>query len=206
MHEEPPPSAVKPEPAPVSRSHFKGFSCGLAFYVLVWSLRATETTKLSLWLLLAAGVSWWYTVNGGRWIDLRWEMRKVLRLSALVLLGIVGLLIADAIITNPAPASAPSVSSWSIQRMVYVLVAVPFIEEVLFRGLLFDAIGSATAAVVVTAAADSLAHGIGRGDVMYALAVLPGSLVLGAIRAYTKGVAVPSVMHICINILAYGTS
>ena len=188
------------------KRHLKGFLCGLPAYVWVWSLRVDDTTKMVLWLLLAGGLAWWYTVNNGRWLDSSWRLRKVLGLLGLILAGFMGLLVADAIVSGPSTPSGTSITTWSAQRMVYVLLAVPVIEEILFRGLLFESVDSVLLAVLATAAADGIAHGIGRSDYLYALALLPGSLFLGVVRVFAKGVTVPSAVHILINLLAYGSS
>jgi membrane protease YdiL (CAAX protease family) len=77
-------------------------------------------------------------------------------------------------------------------------LAVPALEEIAFRGILYDAVLSLAGnalAVTTTTAAFSGVHALARWD----LAVLPATLVLGIVlglaRWATRGVTVPIVLH-----------
>ena len=86
--------------------------------------------------------------------------------------------------------------------VLFLTVALkPLVEEVLFRGLLYDIVAprSAVAAVVITSLAFATGHWIGHGDLGYALAVAPLGLVLGGLRAQTKGLSAPLAFHVVMN-------
>jgi len=158
-----------------------------------------------MWMTAALTSAWWYTRNHGPWIDRRKGLtRSLVEGAGLALLGLILVAAAGAILPNPTTHSASLLSSMSLPKVIYLLGAIPMIEEILLRGMLFEALAprGGLIAVAGSATVDALAHGIGHGDAAYALAILPGAVLLGALRSLTRGISVPISVHVLVNVLA----
>ncbi len=94
--------------------------------------------------------------------------------------------------------------SFDLRVLLAVAVFTPVIEEVAFRGLLFDLVGRdrhSVAAIALTSAAFALVHWLVLGP-----GAIPPMLwlgvVLGTLRALSGGIALPVALHLLNNLVA----
>lgn len=183
----------------------RGFSFGVLGYALVSWLTSSDSVKAVLWVALTALLAWWFSVNGGAWFDKRKGLlRSLLEGGGLIVAGLCLIALAGLLLPNPTASTSSMLPHLSAAQVLYLLVAIPMSEEILLRGLLFDlsASRSVLVAVLSSSLVDALAHVVGHGDPTYALAILPGSLILGCLRALSKGVSMPIAVHILVDTLA----
>lgn len=198
-------SAVHLRASRYSRTHLGGFTAGLACYALVAWLPTGDTTRLVAWAFVTTGTAWWYTVNGGTWRDPRRSIARTLTEGTLLIALALALgAVVSLLLQNPTAHTVSHLPSMSLAQVVYRLAAIPLLEEVLFRGSLYEALRgrSVLTAVLGSALAFSAAHGISHHDPLYALSILPAGLILGALRALSGGIWAPSVLHVAVNALA----
>jgi len=181
------------------------FAFGTAVYALLASVQADRSTRLVAWLLTAGVMAWWYSVLGGQWLrPVAVPARKASVVVGMMCLALIGILALSHAVPSPSPAPRGLLQQLPWFQVVYGLIAIPFVEEILFRGLLYGAFAerSKLLAAGLTVAADMCGHWIGRGELSYALAVLPTSLVLTGLRVYTRGIAWPAALHVIIDIVS----
>jgi len=200
-----PRSMLLPPAGRRQRNHALGFLAGMGAYALVSWLKTGGATRLATWMIVTIAAAWWYSRNGGAWFDGRKGItRSALQGTGLVLAGFILVVVAGLLVPNPTAHSGSLLPSLSVSQILYLLIVIPALEEILFRGLLFEVYAhrSVLYAAVVTAGVDSIAHGIGHHDAAFALAALPGALVLGVLRGFTNGISVPISVHILVDMLA----
>jgi membrane protease YdiL (CAAX protease family) len=139
------------------------------------------------------------------WLKLgRWDRTATLAIVGIVLVSSAALVLYQALVRPDLAALADQLPAGSLGGLIAfgalfaVLNAV--LEEVIFRGVLYDALeaqyGPATA-IVVTGLAFGVAHfqGYPPGPVGAVLAAVYG-LMLGLLRWRTGGLAAPTVAHV----------
>jgi membrane protease YdiL (CAAX protease family) len=185
--------------------HLRGFIAGISIYAVLSWLAADDVTKLVMWLFGVFGVGWWYTVSGGSWFSKHTGFARWLVVSAgLLALGLVIGAAAGLLFPNPEAHASRQLQAMRAVQVVYLLGAVPAMEEILFRGLLYEVFAGrgALIAVLATTFADAVAHGVAHHSATYAVAVIPVGLVLGSLRMLSRGISVPVLLHILGNALA----
>jgi len=177
-----------------------------AFFALS-ALPAPDSFKLALWVVVTTAAIWWFRITGGLWLDPRHNVTSsLLRAFGLLLAAIVVLWglaeLLDLLFPSGSPSSYKSgLSSMSVPMVITVVGLRPVVEEVLFRGFLYDLLArrGTVVAVLGTTVLFSLSHWVGQQNAMYALTVLPLGLALGVLRALSRGLATPTAFHIAMN-------
>jgi len=93
-----------------------------------------------------------------------------------------------------------SLADWSVD-----VIAVPIEEEVVYRGLLWAVLHPRVGTAwtnVLTSGLFALGHTLVSVDVWYLVAALSWGLVLGCVRAWSRGILIPIAIHASGNALA----
>ncbi len=199
-------TASRPSSRARGTTRWIGLVLGLTLYTVVGRVASPDAVKLILWFGVAAAAAWGYQAVGGTWLDPSRSFRLAVLRGAVSLIVAFAALLLLALVLTRGTETTPSdwksgVGSMSVPVLLLTLGLKPPVEEILFRGFMYDILAplGTTAAVIGTSTAFALAHWIGHGDSAYAVAVAPLGLALGALRAYARGIAVPAVFHVALN-------
>ncbi len=195
-------------------------------YFFGWSSGFPPALEVGWWAVLSAGSLVLYqsvirpSVHSTPTNIGKGEPRVKVRQKHLVLLGLfsVGFFFAaEALIDwvlagssgDSATATAPedlgrACEALGVTFLLVVPLASPIVEEVVFRGVLYDffrqRFGVPTT-VIGTSLLFTLSHFLGRLDLAGGLKIFLAGLVYGGLRAWSGGVALPIVIHVVGNAL-----
>jgi membrane protease YdiL (CAAX protease family) len=176
-------------------------------YFVASALTAPDAFKLALWVVVISAAIRWFHVTGGQWLDPRHSITSsLLRAFGLLVAAIVVLWGLAELLNLLLPSDESSsfksaLPSMSVPAVITIIGLRPVVEEVLFRGFLYDLIArrGTVVAVVGTTVLFCLGHWVGQQNAMYALTVLPLGLALGVLRALSRGLATPTAFHVAMN-------
>ena len=182
-----------------ARARLAAFAGILLVYWPLAGLRESLSIKLILWSLVALAGAYCYALTGGRWWNNHWPLKRALVYMAGLFLAGWAILFLVALVTPALPPAevAPSqLAAMPAALILIQLVLKPVTEELAFRGFLYDAVASrgAVVAVLTTSAIDFAAHWFGH-SLHYALYTLGAAVVIGLLRAWTGGLALPVLFH-----------
>ena len=194
------------DPIRTSALRWLAIALGLAAYAGASRVPASGVLGLALWCMILAALVWVYRLTGGAWLDRSRSLRRAILHGVVLVLGALLALTVVAVLLSLGSSPKPSdyQSSFGTTPVPPLLLDVglkPPIEEVLFRGLLFDLLlpKGAAFAVASTSVLFIIAHWIGQGDLGYVLSLAVPALLLGTLRAISKGIAVPAAFHVIMN-------
>lgn len=88
----------------------------------------------------------------------------------------------------------------NITMVLYIAVAAPILEEIIFRGLLLKPLTQVSAGFGIIASA--VAFGLIHGNIVQALNGFALGIILAAAAVRTGSLKMPIIMHVCVNSIA----
>jgi membrane protease YdiL (CAAX protease family) len=169
--------------------------------------------------IITIALAWWVVTNGGRepfFANLGWGWRRgfgratvVIAFAGIFLTNIVLHSIFEWLQMNPESTPFDELLKMSattrIAIGVFAVVSAPFVEEVVFRGVLYPAVArkvGRTAAICLVSGIFLLVHAEQYGgEIAYLLPLGLLSVVLTALRAYSGSLLPSFALHLLFNLV-----